>query len=45
MQDIDEIIDEARDAREVKRAVSGKMGGKGLVLSRFAKCSTFRCKM
>ena len=29
MQDIDEIINEARDAREVKRAVSVKMGQQG----------------
>ena len=29
MQDIDEIINEARDAREVKRAVSVKMGAQG----------------
>jgi transposase len=30
MQDIDEIINEARDAREVKRAVSVKMGRQGV---------------
>jgi|RhiMetdeSRZDD1v2_1073273.scaffolds.fasta_scaffold742046_2 transposase len=29
MQDLDEIINEARDAREVKRAVSVKMGAQG----------------
>jgi hypothetical protein len=29
MHDIDEIINEARDAREVKRAVSVKMGQQG----------------
>ena len=29
MHDIDEIINEARDAREVKRAVSVKMGPQG----------------
>lgn len=29
MEDIDEIINEARDAREVKRAVSVKMSAKG----------------
>jgi transposase len=29
MDDIDEIINEARDAREVKRAVSVKMGAQG----------------
>ena len=30
MEEIDEIINEARDAREVKRAVSVKMGRQGL---------------
>lgn len=44
MQDLDEIINEARDAREVKRAVSVREP-KGSVLSRFAKCSTSRCNM
>ena len=29
MDDIDEIIDEAREAREVKRAVSVKRGAQG----------------
>jgi hypothetical protein len=29
MHDIDEIINEARDAQEVKRAVSVKMGQQG----------------
>ena len=29
MDDLDEIINEARDAREVKRAVSVKMGEQG----------------
>jgi transposase len=29
MDEIDEIINEARDAREVKRAVSVKMGAQG----------------
>ena len=29
MQDLDEIINEARDAREVKRAVSVKMSAQG----------------
>jgi len=30
MQDLDEILNEATDAREVKRAVSGKMSQQGL---------------
>jgi hypothetical protein len=41
MHDVDGIINEATDAREVKRAVSVKMGQQGFSLGCLKRCSDF----